>query len=1020
MNENDTTKLREELWNLVYGLLDAAPAAGLQARITSEPAVARLYAEVSLAADLVAAAARIETSEQIIQPATSAAASAAFASASHPAAKNPVAKTATPTLTALSRGNLNRSAPRGRNWLLGVTASALACLLAVGLWMNRPSTQPVAENSVVFQVEAAQPFIEHIANQVTITASETNQTRRSVDLDLVVTGDDGKPLVHLPVKADEQGQAVVNIPGDAVLPGAKLQIALANSTPTLNSQHNSLSIPLAVSREPTKYLRITERPDLAVEGPGRFWEVPIGEISDRPQRSLANSDLSLELRKSVSSRGLAEEQLAATEFGRLGNDRLGEDGDAKEMNLWKASDLADGVAVMEKRAPAAAPSSAKGKGMDGAESSIAEANADKPQSAGAAAEPVAAKPAEAKAGAELHLEQESSAKAAAKLLAGGKPQPSSPPGLPPAASVSAAGARAPAFGASGPATTPAGALGLGGGQGVAGSPGLGGGFGGLGGASARGKGTFNSPPAPLEKALTALDRKGDEKQLKRSAGLADQLVVSPAPVSAGQPLEVEIPVQLHDKEVVLVAERNGIPISNFKVSPRLSGKDKKPESAAEGDKATAESSRYAYPLAPEVAGDITVNVVDASASPPQVVSRQQFQRAHEHAYRIEFSDLYESYAPGEIVEATVRVLDEQGRPAPGAVVGVRVWNEAYQALSAASPSNSFAFAKEKEALGDDFSGVSSKESPAAPIVALAFQGPVHVGDNVGEIRTSIESAQDRAVQLRGQRLHWFGCAALCGAVLVLVLLAIQGMIRMAPQVRGWAPAFAIAGVSLVLGIIWMVQAGPPKPSHEMAAMPSFGTTAEEPSSAPLSPPSPSGPPSEPISTPDAAPPVKDQLLGEGVSGRGSAVRCRDTFAERPSDRPINDEAFRRRDVTNAAGAALSAKKRAEADRTLSAAAAENKAENKNGAANWSPSKPGAAALPPLIAKREEVAKFPKQAAAEQLPSSLAWQPAVRTDAKGEYKVRFQLPAAQCEYRLIVNAFGDDRMGEDSVLIRSHR
>ena len=54
MNENET--LREQMWDLCYGLLTAEEVATLHKQIKSDPAAARHYAEVRLQADLVASA----------------------------------------------------------------------------------------------------------------------------------------------------------------------------------------------------------------------------------------------------------------------------------------------------------------------------------------------------------------------------------------------------------------------------------------------------------------------------------------------------------------------------------------------------------------------------------------------------------------------------------------------------------------------------------------------------------------------------------------------------------------------------------------------------------------------------------------------------------------------------------------------------------------------------------------------------------------------------------------------------
>ena len=55
-------ELRQQLWELAYGLLEADAEAALRTQIKSDPAVARLYSEVRLQADLVGRAARVEDS----------------------------------------------------------------------------------------------------------------------------------------------------------------------------------------------------------------------------------------------------------------------------------------------------------------------------------------------------------------------------------------------------------------------------------------------------------------------------------------------------------------------------------------------------------------------------------------------------------------------------------------------------------------------------------------------------------------------------------------------------------------------------------------------------------------------------------------------------------------------------------------------------------------------------------------------------------------------------------------------
>src|SRR5688500_13067609 len=63
---NDKSQLREQMWDLVYGLLDQDESRELITRIKSDPQAARLYAEVRLQADLVGYASKVEDSSLVL------------------------------------------------------------------------------------------------------------------------------------------------------------------------------------------------------------------------------------------------------------------------------------------------------------------------------------------------------------------------------------------------------------------------------------------------------------------------------------------------------------------------------------------------------------------------------------------------------------------------------------------------------------------------------------------------------------------------------------------------------------------------------------------------------------------------------------------------------------------------------------------------------------------------------------------------------------------------------------------
>src|SRR4051812_18573000 len=122
----DSQQLRESMWDLVYGLLSDEESTALIARIKSDPEAARLYAEVRLQADLVGQATRVEDSSIVLK--------GAGVSTATPAPR------VTASLKPVQSGGRRKEVThRGGAWLAGIAATALAALLAVGIFWPRPN-----------------------------------------------------------------------------------------------------------------------------------------------------------------------------------------------------------------------------------------------------------------------------------------------------------------------------------------------------------------------------------------------------------------------------------------------------------------------------------------------------------------------------------------------------------------------------------------------------------------------------------------------------------------------------------------------------------------------------------------------------------------------------------------------------------------------------------------------------------------------------------------------------------------
>src|SRR5262245_66536549 len=119
MNEHD--QLREQMWDLVYDLATPEEKAALVGRIKSDPKVARLYAEVSLEADLISQAAKVDDASVTLPQV-------------EPRREKVSAGRSQEAATPARGAGFSRSL----HWLAAIAASALVVVLTVGtFWQTQ-------------------------------------------------------------------------------------------------------------------------------------------------------------------------------------------------------------------------------------------------------------------------------------------------------------------------------------------------------------------------------------------------------------------------------------------------------------------------------------------------------------------------------------------------------------------------------------------------------------------------------------------------------------------------------------------------------------------------------------------------------------------------------------------------------------------------------------------------------------------------------------------------------------------
>ncbi|MBC7852481.1 MAG: hypothetical protein IAF94_03510, partial [Pirellulaceae bacterium] len=219
MNENE--KLHEQMWDLCYGLLSADEVAALHKQIKSDPAAARLYAEVRLQADLVASAAKVEdVSVTLSVPEEG--------RKVQPAAKSHSGTGESPFKPSKSGRSANKSFPvpsyRTANWLAGLAATALIALIGYGFFAPPRQDSTSLDHRVVAYVYGNETLQSGLTQNLKVVAKNGRGEPMSASLYYRVYDADGKVALDEVVRTDESGQAQLSLRGSAVQPGAILKV----------------------------------------------------------------------------------------------------------------------------------------------------------------------------------------------------------------------------------------------------------------------------------------------------------------------------------------------------------------------------------------------------------------------------------------------------------------------------------------------------------------------------------------------------------------------------------------------------------------------------------------------------------------------------------------------------------------------------------------------------------------------------------------------------------------------------
>lgn len=1057
-------ELRQQLWELSYGLLEDDAAAALRMQIKSDPAIARLYAEVRLQADLVSRAARVEDSALQI--------SAGPAAKSSKSGSRAVAKT--------SSGKSWHAAEQqswGTNWLAVGGTVALLVLLAFGLYQPQAVTNSVAQADYFFtQITAPTNTPEGVTQTVEINTTDVHNNGRSAELALRLVDREGRETFRKEFKTSDNGHASVELPGSALKPGVTLE-AIPQEEGLNDRTAAVVSAPLQVTEEKKRQLLLLEKPSAKAGETVGFSLLKIGENSkqlaapetdelmienqagvdvvqptwetDRqagvirgqfalPQNSAIESE-----QLAIRRRSLQHDQLAKSEDGRDAARKSDKLTERQALPLERAGARSENGTRSENRSLANG-AMAGGRALEGSAASDADFNRLPRAAAEQKRAPLAkaAIPGDGEGGAADNQR----AVPLPGLARGGVQEAPSPPPAPaaPAKPAAAPGAPTPPHEAiasaaptqqnadrkniekalvdDGQANNAAAPLAASGKAGMLKAQQGGGGV------MARGFGTTKDAPN--------LPAEGNDKPVQDAPTVeaaANNLAAALAQPTE-LPTELHVPADLQDQDLILFARRNGEVIAR-----RELGAGKK---FSEVD------------LPPEVDGRVEIELFRKGAT-NEPAYRQELIRTAVRALRFDVDGLKDSYAPGEKVKLQVRVVDEKGEPA-AAAVGVRVWNDVAAAATnaplllvdtlaresevsnrkldtalamaapqdahlreaakrselaapgaAAAPQNAPAPAaevalapaqaqrqmkrmadsekdKSPEPQIEGEAGAPSEAKldtfGAPPAAEVYFNAPQVVADNRAIVQQEYDAAVAAAQGEHFARIRAIGRVLVWAGAGLMLLIGLLLIARSQLKTVVWLPAVGVAAVCLALGMAWFV---PPQPvGWQLARLEensgsAFATDSEATQLA--------EPPSEAISpTPPGAPAGADL-----VTESQKEVAQREPVIQPPTDEKMK---FQQPPLLRAAQPLVDVKP---ADAAVDKPQAKKSAERE------------------LLERRSLGGGG---SVGEVAPDTLFWRPLSLVGSDGLFTIEFNMPTAESDYRLLLDAIGNGRIGGHQQLL----
>ncbi len=316
MDNERSEQLRQQMWELVYDLLDPPEVAALHSLIKSDPDVARLYSEVHLQADLVGYAAQVEDESFAVQVPEEFAhlkirVAALQATPEEPAVSLASTKSAAKSHPGKSHGkhkSAEQISPKTYTWLATGGTLALLMLLGVGLFRPPLESEKLAHNMTVTELHGPAKMVAGLTTHLSIETAAVDGTPKSTVVEVVVLDGEGQQKFASEVHTDAQGRGAVAVPGDLITPSTQViatavseQLLLPRSAPRMVRKLAELAAAPAAKAhlhpapEPTDTYVLSNAPAGKSEGEIELAVVRIGRYSKQivPITSAADLDAAI-------------------------------------------------------------------------------------------------------------------------------------------------------------------------------------------------------------------------------------------------------------------------------------------------------------------------------------------------------------------------------------------------------------------------------------------------------------------------------------------------------------------------------------------------------------------------------------------------------------------------------------------------------------------------------------------------------------------------------------------------------